>query len=125
MILTTTQDIYGQQIKNYLGVTTGAAIVGQFNDREEMSSQQSTSGEKHWFWLVIRSVKSYFSQQRKTLNYRIKRPFSVLLEDAKEFAMEELTLRAEAMGGNAIIAIRVEFHTWNQVLIVSGTVVTI
>ncbi|WP_459557128.1 YbjQ family protein [Lacunimicrobium album] len=89
------------------------------------SSQQSNSGEKNWFWLVISSVKSYFSQQRKILNYRLKRPFSVLLEDAKVFAMEELTVRAEAMGGNAIIAIRIEYHTWNQVLIVSSTVVTI
>ena len=105
MILTTTPNIEGQPVKEYLGIVTGETIIG------------------------ANFVKDFFASVRDFVGGRSGSYEKVLIE-AKKTAMREMTERAEEMGANAIIGIDIDYETVGKnggmlMVATSGTAVII
>ncbi|MBQ3629929.1 MAG: heavy metal-binding domain-containing protein [Prevotella sp.] len=105
MILTTTPQIEGHEIKEYKGIVTGETIIGAniFKD----------------FMAGIRDIVGGRSGS-----------YEKVLIKAKETSMREMQERAEAMGANAVVGIDIDYETIgeaNAMLMVatSGTAVVI
>ena len=105
MILTTTPQIEGHEIKEYKGIVTGETIIGAniFKD----------------FMAGIRDIVGGSSGS-----------YEKVLIKAKETSMREMQERAEAMGANAVVGIDIDYETIgeaNAMLMVatSGTAVVI
>jgi len=105
MILTTTPNIEGQPVKEYLGIVTGETIIG------------------------ANFVKDFFASVRDFVGGRSGSYEKVLIE-AKKTTMREMTERAEEMGANAIIGIDIDYETVGKnggmlMVATSGTAVVI
>ena len=105
MILTTTPNIEGQPVKEYLGIVTGETIIG------------------------ANFVKDFFASVRDFVGGRSGSYEKVLIE-AKKTVMREMTERAEEMGANAIIGIDIDYETVGKnggmlMVATSGTAVVI
>ena len=105
MILTTTPQIEGYQIREYKGVVTGETIIGAnvFKD----------------FMAGIRDIVGGRSAS-----------YEKVLREAKNTSMNEMMDRAREMGANAIVGIDIDYETIgesNSMLMVatSGTAVVI
>ncbi len=105
MILTTTPNIDGYQIREYKGIVTGETIIGAniFKD----------------FMAGIRDIVGGRSAS-----------YEKVLREAKDTSMMEMIQRAQAMGANAIVGIDIDYETigeTNSMLMVStsGTAVVI
>ncbi len=105
MILTTTPNIEGYQIREYKGIVTGETIIGAniFKD----------------FMAGIRDIVGGRSAS-----------YEKVLREAKDTSMMEMIQRAQAMGANAIVGIDIDYETigeTNSMLMVStsGTAVVI
>jgi uncharacterized protein YbjQ (UPF0145 family) len=103
MIITTTPNIEGQQIQEYLGLVTGEAILGAHIGRDILASITDIVGG--------RSVE-YEEEVRK----------------ARVIAVEEMTSEAKAKGGDAVVGVDVDYEVIRQGMLmvaVSGTAVKI
>lgn len=105
MILTTTPNIEGYQIREYKGIVTGETIIGAniFKD----------------FMAGIRDIVGGRSAS-----------YEKVLREAKDTSMMEMIQRAQAMGANAIVGIDIDYEIigeTNSMLMVStsGTAVVI
>ena len=105
MILTTTPNIEGYQIREYKGIVTGETIIGAniFKD----------------FMAGIRDIVGGRSAS-----------YEKVLREAKDTSVMEMIQRAQAMGANAIVGIDIDYETigeTNSMLMVStsGTAVVI
>lgn len=86
MILTTTNDIQGKQVKQYIGIVTGETILG------------------------ANIFKDLFASIRDIVGGR-SNSYEKVLKEAKDQALMELTQNAQAMGANAIIGIDLDYET--------------
>ncbi|MCR4854305.1 MAG: YbjQ family protein [Prevotella sp.] len=86
MILTTTPDVQGYPVKQYLGVVTGETIIG------------------------ANFVKDFMAGIRDIVGGRSSSYEQVLME-ARESSMNEMAQRAAQMGANAVIAIDIDYET--------------
>lgn len=86
MILTTTNTIEGQPVKQYIGIVTGEVILG------------------------ANLFKDFFAGIRDIIGGR-SQAYESVLKEAKDSALAELTEKARAMGANAIIGIDLDYET--------------
>lgn len=86
MILTTTNNIEGHQVKQYIGIVTGEVILG------------------------ANIFKDFFASLRDIVGGR-SGSYERVLKEAKDSALRELTEKAQAMGANAIIGIDLDYET--------------
>jgi uncharacterized protein YbjQ (UPF0145 family) len=86
MILTTTPQIEGHPISDYLGVVTGETIIGANMFRD--------------FFASIRDVVGGRSGS-----------YEKVLREAKETSLREMSNRAVEIGANAIVGIDLDYET--------------
>lgn len=89
MILSTTPQIEGSSIKEYLGIVTGEVISGA-----------------NFFRDFKASLTDFFGGRSGT--------YENLLQEAKDKALKEMEDRAAAMGANAIVGITLDYETVGQ-----------
>ncbi len=105
MILTTTSQIDGHRIKEYLGVVAGEAILG------------------------TNFFRDFFANIRDIVGGR-SGAYEKELQRAREIAFEELQEEAEKIGANAIVGIDLDYEVLGEtgsmlMVTVSGTAVQI
>ena len=106
MIITTTQDVPGMEIVEYRGLATGEVVAG------------------------INLIKDLGAGIRNLFGGRVKGYEDEIIQ-ARAEALKELEARAEAMGANAVIGVRIDFdglgnNGSNMLLVtVTGTAVVV
>ena len=103
MIVTTTHQVEGRPVKEYLGIINAQSIIGAniFKD-------------------FLGGLRDVFGGRSKT--------YEKVIEQAKEDALRELAEKAQTMGANAIIGVDLDFETIGGsgsmlMVIASGTAV--
>jgi uncharacterized protein YbjQ (UPF0145 family) len=102
MIVTTTHNVEGHQIAEYLGIVVGEAILG------------------------ANVFRDLFAQVRDIVGGR-SGAYEATLSEARETALRELEQRASAKGANAVVGVDLDYEVVNNMLMVSasGTAVRI
>ena len=98
MLITTTNSIEGKRIVKYYGLVTGEAILG------------------------ANIFKDFFAGIRDIVGGRSS-AYEKELRHAKDIALQEMQEQAEALGGNAILAIDLDYESLGQgsMLMVTAT----
>ncbi|MBC8156184.1 MAG: heavy metal-binding domain-containing protein [Bacteroidetes bacterium] len=86
MLLTTTPNIEGQRITQYLGIVNGEAIIG------------------------ANFVKDFFAGISDIVGGR-SGAYEQGLREAKSIALKEMTEQAQRLGANAIIGVDLDYET--------------
>lgn len=86
MIATTTHNIEGRQIAQYLGVVTSQTIIGA-----------------NFFKDILGGLRDIFGGRSNT--------YEKVLDEAKGYAMNELIQKAKSMGANAVVGIDLDYET--------------
>ncbi len=86
MLTTTTNNIEGKPVQEYLGIVTGETIIG------------------------ANFIKDFFAGIRDIVGGR-SGSYEKVLREAKTSALSEMQQRAEHMGANAIIGIDLDYET--------------
>ncbi len=86
MLILTTPNIEGKKIVNYLGLVSGEAILG------------------------ANIFKDFFAGIRDIVGGR-SAAYEKELRQAKEIAIEEMKEQARALGGNAVVAVDLDYET--------------
>ena len=89
MLVTTTNTIEGKKITNYLGLVSGEAILG------------------------ANIFKDIFASVRDILGGRSS-AYEKELRQAKDIAIAEMIEQAKNLGGNAVIAVDLDYETIGQ-----------
>ncbi|MCF6269228.1 MAG: heavy metal-binding domain-containing protein [Melioribacteraceae bacterium] len=104
MLMTTTNNIEGKKILKYHGLVTGEAILG------------------------ANIFKDFFAGIRDIVGGR-SAAYEKELRQAKEIALQEMQVDATNLGGNAVIAIDLDYETVGQgsmlMVTASGTAITL
>jgi len=105
MLVTTTNNLEGRKITTYLGMVTGEAILG------------------------ANIFKDFFAGIRDIVGGR-SAAYEKELRQAKDIAVSEMLEQARALGGNAVIAVDLDYETIGQggsmlMVSASGTAVVI
>ena len=85
MILTTTPQIEGYQIREYKGVVTGETIIGANVFKDFMASIRDIVGGR-------------------------SASYEKVLREAKDTSIQEMIERAQQMGANAIVGIDIDYE---------------
>lgn len=98
MLVTTTNSVEGKKIVKYFGLVTGEAILG------------------------ANIFKDFFAGIRDIVGGRSS-AYETELRKAKDIALEEMEVQASALGGNAILAIDLNYESLGQgsMLMVAAT----
>jgi uncharacterized protein YbjQ (UPF0145 family) len=86
MLLTTTNTVEGKRVVKYLGLVSGEAILG------------------------ANIFKDIFAGIRDIVGGRAQ-AYERELQKAKSIALQEMQLQAQELGGNAVIAIDLDYET--------------
>ena len=86
MIITTTPNIEGRQIAQYMGVVTSQTIIGA-----------------NFFKDIFAGLRDFFGGRSGT--------YERVLEEAKQYAMNELIQKAQAIGANAVVGVDLDYET--------------
>ncbi len=105
MILTTTHNIEGHRIKDYLGVVTGEAILG------------------------TNFFKDFFANVRDIVGGR-SGAYEKEIQRAREIAFQDIQEEALKVGANAIVGIDLDYEVMGKtgsmlMVSISGTAVTV
>lgn len=104
MLMTTTNNVEGKKITQYHGLVTGEAILG------------------------ANIFKDFFAGIRDIVGGR-SAAYEKELRQAKDIALKEMQVEAANLGGNAVIAIDLDYETVGQgsmlMVTASGTAVTL
>jgi uncharacterized protein YbjQ (UPF0145 family) len=105
MIITTTPNIEGKRIKEYLGIVTGEAVVGANLFRDLFSGIRDIVGGR---------AGGYEKELRR----------------ARDIAFEEISEAAQELGANAILGVDIDYEVLGEkngmlMVSVSGTAVII
>jgi uncharacterized protein YbjQ (UPF0145 family) len=106
MIITTTPTIEGKKVKKYLGLVSGEAILG------------------------ANIFKDFFASIRDIVGGR-SAAYEKELRKAKQIAIDEMKKEAESLGGNAVLAVDLDYETIGResssmlMVSASGTAVTL
>ena len=90
MLITTTPNIEGKRIKEYLGIVTGEAVVGANLFRDLFAGLRDIVGGR---------AGAYEKELRK----------------ARNLAFEELTEAAQELGANAIVSVDIDYEVLGEV----------
>jgi uncharacterized protein YbjQ (UPF0145 family) len=86
MIVTTTNSIEGRQIQQYIGIVSAETIIG------------------------ANIFKDLFAGIRDIVGGR-SGTYERVIQEAKTSALQELTMKAQGMGANAIVGVDLDFET--------------
>ena len=86
MILSTTPQIEGHSIRQYMGVVTGETIIG------------------------ANIFKDFFAGIRDIVGGRSS-SYEEVLREAKDTSLKEMSSRAQMLGANAVIGIGIDYET--------------
>ncbi len=86
MILSTTPQIEGHSIRQYMGVVTGETIIG------------------------ANIFKDFFAGIRDIVGGR-SASYEEVLREAKDTSLKEMSSRAQMLGANAVIGIDIDYET--------------
>lgn len=86
MLISTTHSIEGMRIAAYYGIVSGETIIGANLVRDFLASITDVIGGRSG-------------------------SYEKVLREAKEIALEEMSLQAKKMGANAIIAVDLDYET--------------
>lgn len=86
MVLSTTNNIDGKPIKDYLGIVTGETIIG------------------------ANIFKDFFASMRDIVGGR-SRSYEKVLREAKDIALKEMTENAIGLGANAVVGVDLDYET--------------
>ena len=103
MIITTTPNIEGKQIQEYLGLVTGEAILGAHIGRDILASITDIVGGR----------STEYEEE---------------IQKARVIAVEEMTSEAKPKGGDAIVGVDLDYEVIRQGMLmvsVTGTAVKI
>ncbi len=105
MTVTTTPSVEGKNIKQYLGIVVGEAIVG------------------------ANIFKDLFASIRDIVGGR-SAAYEEELQKARDIAMQEMIARAQALGANAVVGVDLDYEVLGQggsmlMVTVSGTAVVL
>jgi uncharacterized protein YbjQ (UPF0145 family) len=105
MITTTTPDIQGRTIEQYLGIVSSEVIIGANVIKD-----------------IFAGLRDFFGGRSVT--------YEKVLEEARNNALAELVQRATMMGANAIVGVDLDFETIGSngsmlMVVASGTAVRI
>ncbi|NIY99567.1 heavy metal-binding domain-containing protein [Salipiger sp. HF18] len=103
MIITTTNNVEGRRITAYKGIVVGEAIMG------------------------ANIVRDLFAQVTDIVGGR-SGAYERKLQDAREVAFRELEQRAQALGGNAVVGVDIDYEVVGDTMLMvsaSGTAVVI
>lgn len=89
MLVTTTHSLDGKKVTKYIGLVSGEAIVG------------------------ANIFKDIFASIRDIVGGR-SAAYENELRTAKEIAVQEMVEQAQALGGNAVIAVDLDYETVGQ-----------
>lgn len=104
MIMTTTNNLEGKEVQKYLGIVTGEAILG------------------------ANIFKDFFAGIRDIVGGR-SGAYEKELQSARKIAFEEMEMKANSVGANAILGIDIDYETIGAngsmlMVTVTGTAVT-
>jgi len=105
MIISTTTEIEGRPVKEYKGVVFGETIIG------------------------ANIIKDFLAGIRDIIGGR-SGTYEKVLTEARETSLNELAARAQQLGANAIIGVKVDYETLGAnngmlMVVASGTAVVI
>jgi len=103
MIVTTTPNVEGHPIEEYLGVVTGEAILGAHIGRDIMAA----------FTDIVGGRSAECEEE---------------VRSAREAALQEMAAEAERRGGNAVVGVDIDYEVIREGMVmvsVSGTAVRI
>ncbi len=86
MLITTTNNIEGRKVKQYIGIVTGEVILGANLFKDFLASIRDIVGGRSG-------------------------SYEKVLKEAKDNALKELTEKAQAVGANAIIGVDLDYET--------------
>lgn len=86
MILSTTNNIDGKPVKDYLGIVTGETIIG------------------------ANIFKDFFASIRDIVGGR-SGSYEKVLREAKDTALKEMTENAIGLGANAVVGVDLDYET--------------
>ena len=86
MLITTTPNIEGKKIIEYLGIVTSQTIIGA-----------------NFFKDILGGLRDIFGGRSGT--------YEKVLDEAKKYAMTELIQRAQSIGATAIVGIDLDYET--------------
>ena len=89
MIVTTTNDLEGWRVVDYLGIVSGEVILG------------------------VNFIKDFGAAIRNIIGGR-SGGYEEELQDARERSLEEMQQRARALGADAVLAVRVDYEVQNE-----------
>ena len=97
MIITTTHDIQGQTIREYLGIVVGESIIATNIFRDIMASVRDVVGGRS---------KAYEEK----------------MNEARGIAMDEMMDKARALGADAVVGVDIDYETvGNNMMMVSAS----
>lgn len=104
MIMSTTNNLEGKEVQKYLGIVTGEAILG------------------------ANIFKDFFAGIRDIVGGR-SGAYEKELQSARRIAFEEMEMKANSVGANAILGIDIDYETIGAngsmlMVTVTGTAVT-
>ena len=103
MLVTTTSNIEGKRISNYIGLVNGEAIIG------------------------ANVLKDFFASITDVVGGR-SGAYEQALREAKSIAIKEMMDQATRLGANAVIGVDMDYQTINNTMLmvsVNGTAVVI
>ncbi len=86
MLVTTTNAVEGKKVVKYLGIVTGEAIMGA-----------------NMFKDLFAGIRDIVGGRSATYEQELRK--------AKDLALEEMQQNAHALGGNAVIAVDLDYET--------------
>jgi len=86
MILTTTPSVEGRQIKTYMGIVSSQTIIGA-----------------NFFKDILGGLRDVFGGRSGT--------YEKVLEEAKDYALAELSQKASAIGADAVLGVDLDYET--------------
>ncbi len=97
MLVTTTHDLQGSPIQQYLGIVVGESII-------------ATN--------VLRDIQA---RVRDIVGGR-SGAYEEKMQEARDIAMKEMTEKAEALGANAVVGVDIDYETvGNNMMMVSAS----
>jgi len=103
MLMTTTSQVEGRKIRNYLGIVAGEAIMGANIVRDFLASITDVVGGR-------------------------SRAYEKKLAQARETALKEMAEEARSLGANAVVGIAIDYEVVGEGMLMvtaSGTAVSL
>ncbi len=97
MIITTTHDVQGQAVSEYLGIIVGESIIATNIMRDILASVRDIVGGRSG-------------------------AYEEKMQEARDIALREMTEKAEELGADAVLAVDIDYETvGNNMMMVSAS----